>query len=224
MNLDPYFREYEALAAAADEVFQKVKGQYTQCVTCHTGCADCCYALFDLTLIEALYINRRFRQRFDGEAREALLEKANRADRKTFKLKRQAYKAFKDGRLDEAQVLEEMGTHKVRCPLLNESDLCDLYDFRPITCRFYGIPTAINGRAHTCALTRFQPGEPYPTVHLEKIQKRLYDLSARLVTDIGSRYPKLSELLVPLSMALLTRYDDEYLGIGQPDDAEQSDE
>ncbi len=224
INLEPYFREYEALAAAADEVFRKVREQYADCVTCHTGCADCCYALFDLTLIEALYINRRFREHFPEKGCADLLEKANRADRKTYKLKREAYKDLRDGRRNEEQILRDMAAHKVRCPLLNDRDLCDLYDFRPITCRFYGIPTAINGRAHTCGLSRFKPGEPYPTVHLEKIQKRLYDLSARLVGDIGSRYPKLSELLVPLSMALLTRYDDAYLGIGAESGAEERDE
>jgi len=204
-------------------VFNKVKKQYAECVTCHTGCADCCHALFDLTLIEALYINRRFQETLSEDQREPLLEKANHADRRIYKLKRQAYKALKEGRRDEAQVLEEMAEHKVRCPLLNDEDLCDLYNFRPITCRFYGIPTAINGKAHTCGLSRFQPGEPYPTVHLEKIQQRLYDLSARLVSEINSKYPKLSELLVPLSMALLTSYDEAYLGIGEDKDAEKSD-
>ncbi len=225
IDLEPYFKEYEALAAAADAVFRKVRAQYAECVACHTGCADCCHALFDLTLVEAMYINRRFQERFPQEAHADLLEKANRADRKTYKLKRRAYKELRDGRRNEAQILREMAEHKVRCPLLNDRDLCDLYDFRPITCRFYGIPTAINGRAHTCGLSRFKPGEPYPTVHLEKIQKRLYDLSARLVADIGSRYPNLSEMLVPLSTALLTRYDDDYLGIGKdPGGAEACDE
>jgi Fe-S-cluster containining protein len=224
LDLEPYFREYEALAAAADEVFNKVREQYAECVTCHTGCADCCHALFDLTLIEALYVNRHFKENLSQDRQESLLERANRADRKIYKLKRQAYKSLKEGRRDEAQVLAEMAEYKVRCPLLNDEDLCDLYDFRPITCRFYGIPTAINGKAHTCGLSGFQPGEPYPTVHLEKIQERLYDLSARLISEINSRYPKLSELLVPLSMALLTRYDDAYLGVGDDQDGGESDE
>jgi len=223
IDLDSYFKEYEALVAAADEVFKKVKEQCRECVTCYTGCADCCHALFDLTLIEALYINRRFQEKFSDERKALLLEKANHADRKIYKLKRQAYKSLKDGHRGEAEILEEMAMHKVRCPLLNNEELCELYAFRPITCRFYGIPTAINGKAHTCGLSKFKPGEPYPTVHLEKIQERLYNLSTRLVAEIKSRYPKLSEVLVPLSMALLTSYDEDYLGVGGDTDKEESD-
>ena len=34
-----------------------------------------------------------------------------------------------------------------------------------------------------------------------------------MANDIGSRYPKLAELLVPVSMALLTEYSEEYLGV-----------
>ena len=40
--------------------FAKVKEQFPDAVKCREGCADCCHALFDITLIEALYVNTRF--------------------------------------------------------------------------------------------------------------------------------------------------------------------
>jgi len=40
----------------------------------------------------------------------------------------------------------------------------------------------------------------------------LYDLSKRAAEITQSKYPGLAEMLVPLSMALLTTYDKEYLG------------
>ena len=42
-------------------------------------------------------------------------------------------------------------------------------------------------------------------------------LSAELTRHIGSRYPRLAEVLVPLSMALLTTYDEAHLGIDSPE-------
>ena len=36
-----------------------------------------------------------------------------------------------------------------------------------------------------------------------------------LIRDLKSRYVKLSDMLVPLSMALITIYDDDYLGVGE---------
>jgi len=107
-----------------------------------------------------------------------------------------------------------MAEERVRCPLLNDDDMCDLYEYRPITCRLYGIPISIGGASHTCGLSAFAEGKQYPTVNLEKIQNKLYEISVELVKEIKSRHVKLADVIVPLSMALLTIYDEEYLGIG----------
>ena len=97
MDFAPYFMKYEALSQAADQVFARVKEQFPDCVRCKEECSDCCYALFDLTLIEALYMNEKFNAKFTVEAREAMLEKANRADRTIHKLKRTAYQVLQAG-------------------------------------------------------------------------------------------------------------------------------
>lgn len=211
-DLTPYFETYEQLSRQIDQVFERVRSQYPDCVTCQRECADCCHAVFDLTLIEALYINHRFNERFSGEARERILEKANDADRQVYKLKRQAAKNVREGQPEET-VVAALGAERVKCPMLNDKDLCDLYDHRPITCRLYGIPTAIGGKGRTCGLTGFQPGEPYPTVNLEEIQKRLFALSAAVVQDMKSKHINMADILMPLSMAVLTTMDDDFLGL-----------
>jgi hypothetical protein len=66
-------------------------------------------------------------------------------------------------------------------------------------------------------LSGFKEGESYPTVKLNAIHQRLYDISSELAQEIQSRYPKLAEMLVPLSMALLTDYTEEYLGMKSAD-------
>ena len=214
LDLTPYFEKYEALVEKADSAFERVKDAYAECVACKEKCADCCYALFDLTLIEALYLNHKFNEKFKGSEKVELLEKANRADRRIHKLKRKAFKDFEAGK-SEADILSEMAIERVRCPLLNEKELCDLYDHRPLTCRFYGIPTAIAGQGHTCGLSGFKEGEQYPTVNLDVVHNQLQQISAELIRDIKSRNVKLADLLVPLSMALIADYDDVYLGIGE---------
>ncbi len=213
-DFTPYFHKYEVLVAKSDEAFERVRQTYAECVKCEEKCADCCHALFDLTLIEALYINYKFNEKVKGSQKTALLEKANRADRNIHKIKRQAYKDLQAGKSEE-EILAGLARERVRCPLLNEADLCNLYDNRPLTCRFYGIPTAIGGQGHTCGQSDFKEGESYPTVNLDVIHNQLQQLSAELIRDLKSRYVKLSDLLVPLSMALLTVYDEDYLGIGE---------
>jgi Fe-S-cluster containining protein len=214
-DFTPYFRKYEELVAAADKAFERVSNAFEECVKCKPSCSDCCFALFDLTLIEALYINHKFNRLVKGSERAELLEKANRADRRIHRLKRRAFKSLQEGK-DEAQVLAELSLERVRCPLLNEKDLCEMYDFRPITCRVYGIPFAIGDSGHTCGLSGFEPGNEYPTVNLSNITARLQEISAELLRDLKSRNIRLADLLVPLSMALITDYDDAYMGVGEP--------
>jgi len=213
-DFTPYFQRYEALVSKADEAFERVKEAHAECVKCEEKCADCCHALFDLTLIEALYINHKFNEKITGSKKAGLLEKANQADRKVHRLKRRAYNELQAGK-SEDEILADLARERLRCPLLNDADLCDLYDNRPLTCRFYGIPTAIGGKGHTCGKSGFQKGQQYPTVNLDAVNSQLQQISTELIRDLKSRYVKLSDMLVPLSMALLTLYDDEYLGFGE---------
>lgn len=212
IDLDPYFKAYEQLVKAADDVFERVRSEHPDSVKCELACSDCCHALFDLTLIEAAYISARFREKLEESERNAILEKASTVDRKIYKLKRDAFKELNGGK-PENEILEEMGTQRVRCPLLNDQDRCDLYEQRPITCRLYGIPTSIGGTGRTCGLSGFQEGRSYPTVNIDVIHQKLYGISAQMVKEINSKYVGVAEVLVPLSMAILNVYDETYLGI-----------
>ena len=216
-DFTPYFAKYEELLKLADQVFERVAKEYPECVNCKVGCSDCCYALFDLTLIEALYLNHKFKEQIGDPRQKEILEKANKIDRLMNKIKRKAHNALKAGKTED-EILADLASERVRCPLLNIDDLCDLYDYRPVTCRFYGIPTSIGGKGHTCGISGFKTGEQYPTVNLDKIHQQLQQLTAELVRDLGTRYFKLADMLVPLSMALLTIYDEYYLGMKEPEE------
>jgi Fe-S-cluster containining protein len=215
-DFTPYFEKYLALVEKVDQVFDQVRGLHPEEVRCQIGCADCCHALFDLSLIEALYINSRFLDTFQGLKQERLLERANRADRDTYRIKRQAYRELQAGKSEE-EVLNIIASQRVRCAMLDDEDRCEIYRFRPITCRVYGVPASIRGTGRTCGLTGFQPGVQYPTVNLDAIYQQLYRISAEMVADMKSRHIKMAEILVPLSMALLTSYDETYLGVGEED-------
>ncbi len=214
MEIDwgPYFKKYLALVKAADKVFERVVREYPDCVNCKLRCSDCCHALFDLTLIEAIYLNHWFHKTFDGLKKEKILENANKIDRQIHRIKRKAHQELLAGK-NERDILKNLASERIRCPLLNQNDQCDLYRHRPITCRCYGIPTAISGKGHTCGKSGFIEGKSYPTVHLDVVYRQLQEIAAELIRDIGTKYVKLVDMLVPLSMALLTIYDDEYLGI-----------
>ena len=225
MDLDftEFFKRYEAVVAEVDAIFQRVHGEYADRVKCGIGCSDCCNALFDISLIEALYLNHKFLEKFDGAAKAEIFDRADKADRENYRLKRRVFKASEEG-VPAAQILEDIAKMRLRCPLLNKDDKCDLYEHRPVTCRLYGIPTAIEGQSHTCGKSGFEPGQAYPTVNIDKLQDKLIMLSQELVASMTTTHSQMGEMLVPVSMALITTYDDEYLGVKELDELSAPDE
>lgn len=222
-DLSRWFEAYEALVSEVDTLFTRVSDTFPDCVTCHSGCDDCCHALFDLSLIEALYIHHRFEKAFDfGPERSAILSAAADADRQITRLKKAYFTSLRavteaekvEGAVEDVMI--EAARGRVRCPLLTEEKTCVLYDYRPVTCRLYGIPTVIGGKGHVCGRARFDKGQAYPSVYIEKIQDRLDALSLDVQKGIGSRYTELHKVYVPLSMALMTNYDKTYLGLEPP--------
>ena len=212
MDLEHFFKQYEALVSLSEEAFGRVKKEHSPLVKCRVACDDCCFALFDLTLIEALYINHQFKRAFKGKDRDRLLEIENRVDRQLYKIKRKASRDLNAG-IAEERIMMDMAGARMRCPLLNDKQTCELYRHRPITCRLYGIPTAIGGETYTCGKSGFAEGRSYPTVNIDAIQKRLFGISADLLTAIKSKHFKMADMVVPLSMALLTDYSEAYLGV-----------
>lgn len=212
MDLDKHFVKYEALVSMVDQVFDRVKKEFPKEVFCREKCSDCCYAIFDLTLIEALYLNHKFNEKFSGKEKADLIAIADKTDRTLVKMKRDAYKKVKDG-ADQLEIVGKMSQERVRCPLLGENNLCLMYEHRPITCRVYGIPTSTAGASHICGRTNFVQGKPYPTLNMDKIYTQLQLLSAELVKDIKSTNIRMHELLIPVSMAMVTLFNDEFLGV-----------
>ena len=210
LDFSKTFEKYEGLVAQVDKIFTALEGTHKDCVRCEIYCCDCCYAVFDLTLIESAYINYHFNKSLTRMERRRLLRGAERADRKFYQIKHKLQKMYVDQRMPAEEVLLHLARERVPCPLLNDEKLCDLYARRPITCRAYGIPTSIGGTPHICEKSGFKEGTSYPTINLDRINDRLFDLSKNLLEEIGSNSPKMHMSLVPVSTAMMTTYDEKY--------------
>ncbi len=166
------FKDLENLYESADMAVADVQKRYSKEVRCKKGCTDCCYAVFDVSLIEALYIRQHF-DSLDRKQRRAALNIAKKAIKSWDQL---------------VAAKTDPSVARIRCPLLADSGECVCYKSRPINCRTYGIPTVIGNKSHVCGLSGFEHGKTYPTLNLAPLQKRLYELSAALKgEDLGRR-------------------------------------
>ncbi|MDI6789117.1 MAG: YkgJ family cysteine cluster protein [Thermodesulfobacteriota bacterium] len=160
------------LLSEIGSVFHRVRETHSDCVRCQVGCTDCCYAVFELFPIEAAYLSYHFQQHLKRKERREVLRRAEKALLEIARVK----EGIKD---KESEVLQ-MAEARIRCPLLSDQGRCLLYEYRPITCRLYGIPTAIRGAGHTCGKSGFEKGTVYPTVNLDLIHEKLFTLSVEL--------------------------------------------
>lgn len=210
LNFSKTFEKYETLVGEVDKIFQAMYEAHRDCVRCDLHCCDCCYAVFDVTLVEAVYINYHFNRFLKRAERRKITKRAEKADRQFYQIKKNLQKMYIDQGRPPEEVFNRLAHERVECPLLNGEKLCDLYTRRPITCRVYGIPTSIGGTAHICGKSGFKEGTPYPTVNLDRMNDRLFELSADLMKEVGSTRSKIHLGLVPLSAALMTDYDEKY--------------
>jgi len=217
LDFSKTFEKYETLVSEVDRISKSVQDAFSDCVRCEIRCSDCCHAVFDVTLVEAVYINHHFNQSLSRKERRPIVRRAEKADRKYYQIKRKLQKMYVSERKSPEEVLVHLAQERVRCPLLSDDDLCDLYEKRPITCRVYGIPTSIGGKAHICEKSKFQNGTAYPTVNLDNMNNRLLALSKELLREVGSVHLKRHMSLVPPSAALMITYDEEYFGIKKPE-------
>lgn len=168
-TLSEILAELGELRQQADASFALVAREHPQAVACRPGCTDCCHALFDLTPMESLALALAFMELSRNPRREA----RRRGEKAAGIFDQTLAQAFGQQGEDRLKVLSEA---RVPCPLLQE-DRCLLYEHRPITCRLYGMPVAIEGKARICHLSRFKPGETYPTADMSLVQNKLERLS-----------------------------------------------
>ena len=199
MTLNLLFQRYEHIVSTADKAFEKMAKEYPECIKCNRHCSDCCHAVFGLFVIEAVYLKNHF-DKLDRKERRAAVLRGKKADKELKKLENR----IQGQDINSRNAGYPLERERIRCPLLDDNEECILYPHRPITCRVYGIPIAIQGMAHVCGKARFRKGDSYPAFKLDSAQRRLYQLSHEL---LGGNEEKAS-LLISVSKAIKTPLED----------------
>lgn len=203
MNLAQLFRSYELLVNKVDSTFHKIRKEHGDCIKCERHCADCCHAVFGLFLIEAAYINQHFNELDSEEMREALMRCSD--TERAFKRLEIKLQNYEDD--PQMQVLV-MAKERIRCPLLDDNQDCILYNYRPITCRAYGVPTKIHGKARVCGKAKFKKGRSYPVFDLDGAYRDLYIMSKEFLKNAEKEDPEKASLMISVSKGISTPPDD----------------
>jgi Fe-S-cluster containining protein len=202
-KLAQLFRSYEFLVDKADAAFKRMEKEHAACIKCERRCSDCCHAVFGLFLIEAAYLKQQFDQLGKEQIKGALL-RCNKTERDLKRLE----KMLRTYENDPNMQAYTMARERIRCPLLDENEDCILYPNRPITCRVYGIPTKIQGKARVCGKAEFKAGENYPVFDLDGTYSDLYVLSKEFLDGREKGDPEKAPFLISVAKVISTPEDD----------------
>ncbi len=198
------------------QLFEKVDEWFTGCqicyaadIQCRSGCNGCCRGLFDITLLDACYLQYGF-SKLPLSIRKGVLSKAELI---LFKLNtsrlRLAPPFFINNYCED--ILHELmpDNDMTPCLLLDPSGQCLLYDYRPMTCRLHGIPLIdISGETFhdsVCTMNFINSNQQYPNGIYWDFRQLFTDeklLFHQLTTKlIGKKYDEL-DTLIPLALLI----------------------
>jgi len=206
--LNDLFSKYTFIVRKADHLFHTIQEKYPLSVQCRIRCCDCCHAIFGVFPIEAAYINHHF-NRLERRMRRDIIRRAEKAEAEMLKAK-DSLKVFEDK--PEMKVYG-LGKQRVRCPLLQDTEECVLYENRPIICRVYGVPYILRKEdkevSYVCGISNFEEKVSYQSVKLDKVYQELVRLSTDLLTEAGFLNPAAkANLMLPLSRVVRMPFED----------------
>jgi Fe-S-cluster containining protein len=141
------FAGFRALVDEVDAGSAAFVAAYPGEVRCKAGCSECCRSFFEVGLVDGLYLLKGVAALPPAE-RAAAVERAwaalkaiDATRQETDPHARPSTDFVKDLDLDYARSLSG-----VYCPLLDAGGGCSIYYWRPMVCRYYGLP-----RAHPAA-------------------------------------------------------------------------
>ena len=167
---------YLEICSEVEREFSRNRRLHGDRIHCRPGCTDCCHQLFQITEIEAACISRGVKK-LDRAVREGLLRRAGPYMEARRKL------VAANGEPEAWGSLPPVGT-RLACPAL-EDGVCQIYEFRPLICRKFGIPLYNPdkpGRIFACELN-FKDGEEIADSELVQIQTGIHGRWRKVQAD-----------------------------------------
>lgn len=181
-------------------------------LVCKPGCTQCCHGVFAMHQLDALRLQTGWMQLAQQDP-----ERANRIRERARQFLREYGAEFPGdpktgilGTSKEEQERFEEYANDAPCPVLNpETGLCDLYAFRPMTCRVFGPPVRSeqDGGLGICELC-FQDASPEEIASCE-MPVDPEGLEDDLVSQAEQQTGKSGATIIAFCLASLSRNGDD---------------
>jgi Fe-S-cluster containining protein len=139
-SFDTVLSLYGNLLSSVDQWFARSMRFAGKSIVCGQGCSACCRGLFDITLLDAVFLKEGF-DRLPATTKDPVLIQAE----KRCAGLRSVWTEFTPPYILNLRPEEEWDDlmpddDETPCPLLGDDGGCLVYGYRPMTCRLHGIP------------------------------------------------------------------------------------
>jgi Fe-S-cluster containining protein len=156
-------------------------------LACRPGCTDCCHGPFPINRLDALRLRRGLAE-LAARAPERARALADRAEAQLPLLRQDFPGDARTGVLsDDDQAADPFFTRHgdLPCPVLDpDTGRCELYAYRPLTCRTFGPPVRI-GEADLPPCRLCFQGASKETVDACRVEPDPHGLEDRLLARLG---------------------------------------
>lgn len=193
----------QKLIQIVDAALADTKSRSGEWLACRKGCTSCCIGVFAINQLDAARLQR------------GLLELASRDPARAGAVKRRARESVArlSGEFPGDRVTGVLGTTKKQrqrfesfaneepCPALDPVEgTCDLYEFRPMTCRTFGPPVRVEGGGLGVCDLCYQGRSEEEIAACEMVPDP-DDLESRLVREVEEKSGKSGDTIVAFALA-----------------------
>lgn len=140
MKFNVILQEYSNLLSQIDKWFGRCMASFPNDISCTKGCCECCRSLFDITLLDAVFLKSGF-DKLPEEIRNRVTERSKgRLQELRLKWPELSLPFLLNHRPEEEWQQLMPDDDETPCVLLGEDGFCLVYDNRPMTCRLHGLP------------------------------------------------------------------------------------
>jgi Fe-S-cluster containining protein len=171
-------------------------------LACRPGCTQCCIGVFAISQLDALRL-RRGLKKLESAAPDRASAIRERARDAVWRLSHDFPGDVQTGILgnsDEAQALFRDFANDEPCPVLDpKTGLCELYEYRPMTCRVFGPPIRSEDGLGVCELC-FQGASEKEIAACEMIPDP-DDLESKLIKVAEDHSGRCGETIIAFALA-----------------------
>jgi hypothetical protein len=205
VDLSPFFRDYEALLEWVDELFRQSVASNSSLPSCGSETDRCCYEQVEISFVEAAYLSHHMNRILRVAERRSAIDRAVQVAKRAKAIRLALAADATQASIDNGRLKDADSASRILCPFSVDAK-CQMYDFRPVACRIFGLAEQWLGRQAALVPNRMSMKALDARTLDDQIRDTLTKISANMLYALSSHFLAVDALTFPLADAVSGRF------------------